>query len=73
MEVEVICSKDLLEFFFFLAHLVRGGLDLPDRQGNAASGLTRLMIYIEEEMVTLGANYDYPSVFLVLHLVCSLQ
>ena len=57
----------------FLAHLVRGGLDLPDRQGNAASGLTRLMIYIEEEMVTLGANYDYPSVFLVLHLVCSLQ
>ena len=24
-------------------------------------------------MVTWGANYDYPSVFLVLHLVCSLH
>ena len=54
------------EFFFFFSTL-RGGLDLK------ASGLTRLMIYIEEEMVTWGANYDYPSVFLVLHLVCSLH
>ena len=62
---EVICSKDLLENFSSFFSTLRGGLDLTDREV-AASGLTRLMIYIEEEMVTLGANYDYPSVFLVL-------
>ena len=62
---EVICSKDLFEIFSSFFSTLRGGLDLTDREV-AASGLTRLMIYIEEEMVTLGANYDYPSVFLVL-------
>ena len=62
---EVICSKDLFEIFSSFFSTLRGGLDLTDREV-AASGLTRLMIYIEEEMVTLGANYDYPSGFLVL-------
>ena len=59
-----LLERSFREFFFFFSTL-RGGLDLTDREV-AASGLTRLMIYIEEEMVTLGANHDYPSVFLVL-------